>query len=93
LGSLKFAGGTPKDSQKEYILAPFKARQAIKPPVIDGSEDPGVWDNAVKYRFGYNLVNPKDQTFPKDQKINTAKEAFCLIKTLLRLHKEMMTIL
>jgi GH35 family endo-1,4-beta-xylanase len=68
LGSLKFAGGTPKDSQKEYILAPFKARQAIKPPVIDGSEDPGVWDNAVKYRFGYNLVNPKDQTFPKDQK-------------------------
>ncbi len=68
LANLKFVGGTPKQSGKEYVLAPFIARQAIKAPVIDGSEDPGIWDNAVKYKLAYNWLKPKDQTPPTDTK-------------------------
>ncbi|MDP4181089.1 MAG: endo-1,4-beta-xylanase [Bacillota bacterium] len=66
LSALKFVGEPQIPSAKEYTLPPFIARKAIKAPTIDGDEDPGVWDNAIKYKLAYNQLNPKDQSSPKN---------------------------
>lgn len=68
LATLNFAGDTPKQSDKSYILAPFIARAAIKAPIIDGNEDPGIWENVMNYKLAFNWLNPKDQTPPIDSK-------------------------
>ena len=69
LATLKFVGDTPRQSDKSYVLAPFIAREAIKEPVIDGNEDPGIWDNVINYKLAYNWLNPKDQTPPGEWKV------------------------
>ncbi|HEY9060855.1 MAG TPA: endo-1,4-beta-xylanase [Pseudobacteroides sp.] len=68
LSALYFVGEPKKPAPKEYTLPPFMARKALRAPTIDGTEDPGVWDNAIKYKLAFNQLNPKDQSSPKDAK-------------------------
>lgn len=66
LAALNFVGESQKPAAKEYTLPPFMARKALKAPTIDGIEDPGLWDFAIKYKLAYNHLNPKDQSSPKN---------------------------
>jgi len=66
LASLYFVGESQKPVAKAYTIPPFIAQKALKAPTIDGIEDPGVWDFAVKYKLAYNHLDPKDQSSPKN---------------------------
>lgn len=51
-----------------YIIPPFLAHKAVRPPVIDGHAGKKEWKDGYTYGFMYNQLNPENLRIPGSQK-------------------------